>query len=124
MTDLRYTYPRSHRLRTRAEFSRVFDARVRASNGPLTVYAIPNDVLHPRLGIALTRKVGNAVRRNRIKRLLRETFRVHQHDLPRAYDFVVAVRPHVPITLDEYQRIIPGLMNRLDEAWQKRSMNS
>jgi ribonuclease P protein component len=57
------------------------------------VIARENDSGHPRLGLAVgVRAAGNAVRRNRMKRLLREWFRHQQHDTP-ALDVVVNVRP-------------------------------
>jgi ribonuclease P protein component len=114
------TFPRSHRIGTRTGFARVYDARVRSSRGPLTVYALPNQLGHPRLGLSVGRRVGNAVRRNRIKRLLRDAFRLHQHELPAGYDFVVTVRPHEPLALGEYQRIMQALMLRLHSEWEKR----
>jgi len=46
-----------------------------------------------RLGISVPRKVGNAVRRNRIKRIVRETFRLHREIFPQSSDIVVTVRP-------------------------------
>lgn len=62
------------------------------------------------MGIQTGRRVGSAVRRNRIKRLLREAFRLMQHDFPRGYDLVIVVRPHEPLILAEYQRILSALM--------------
>lgn len=121
VSQRRYTFPASHRIRTRTEFARVFDARVREARGPLMMYALPNDLDHPRLGISLSRRVGTAVRRNRIKRLLRESFRLHQHDLPRGYDLVVTVRPHAPMRLDDYRKLMGALMLKLHRAWEKRS---
>jgi ribonuclease P protein component len=109
----KFALPRSHRLRGRAEFSAVFDARVRASAGPLTVYARPNETSHPRLGITIGRKVGTAPRRNRIKRMLRESFRLLQHDLPAAHDLVVVVRPHEPLQLEQYQQLLRELARRV-----------
>ena len=50
--------PRALRLRTRSDFSRTYDAKARESRGPLTVYALPNDLGHPRLGLSVSRKVG------------------------------------------------------------------
>ena len=46
---MRHTFPKSRRMRLPAEFSAVYEARVRESRGPLTVYARPNDLPHPRL---------------------------------------------------------------------------
>jgi len=114
-------FPRTRRLRSKLDFSAVFDAGIRQSRGPLTVLARPNDLPHPRLGLSLSRRVGNAVRRNRIKRLLREAFRLMQHDLPRGYDIVVIVRPHEPLILAEYQRLLSALVVKLHQEWEKRS---
>ncbi len=108
-----YTFPRSHRLRSRADFHAVFEARIKESRGPLTINALPNDMPHPRMGIQISRRVGTAVRRNRIKRLLREAFRLMQHDFPRGYDLVVVVRAHEPLILAEYQRILSALLVKL-----------
>ena len=115
-----YTFPRTHRLRSKLDFARVFEARVRESRGAVTVYAAPNGLGHPRLGISMSRKVGTAARRNRIKRLLRESFRLHQHDLPVGYDFIVTLRPHEPLILAEYQKLMTGMMVKLHGAWERR----
>jgi len=121
MAELRHTFPPPHRLGGRINFAQVFDARVKESRGPLTIYSLPNDLTHPRLGISISRRVGNAVKRNRIKRLLRESFRLIQHDLPRGYDLVVVVRPHETLILAEYQKILLSLALKLHAAWQKKS---
>ncbi|MGH7213870.1 MAG: ribonuclease P protein component [Tepidisphaeraceae bacterium] len=116
----RQTFPRTHRLGGRGSFTPIFDAGVRESRGPLTIYARPNDLAHPRLGISIGRKAGNAVQRNRIKRLLRESLRLMQHDLPRGYDLVIVVRPHVPLILAEYQRVLMAVVLSLHRKWCAR----
>jgi ribonuclease P protein component len=93
MTEKRATFPKTHRLSGKDSFSAVYDARVREARGPLTVYAKPNALPHARLGLSISRRVGTAPRRNRIKRLLRESFRFLQHDIPRGYDLIVVARP-------------------------------
>jgi ribonuclease P protein component len=113
------TFPRTHRLISADDFSAVYDARVRESRGPLIVFALPNVLGHGRLGLSVSRKVGNAVRRNRIRRLLRESFRHMQHDLPRGYDVVIVVRPHEPLLLADYQRLLLASMLALHAAWGK-----
>ncbi len=55
----------------------------------LIVYAAASEAEQPRLGMVVSRKVGNAVARNRWKRLIREAFRLVQHQLPRHVDLVV-----------------------------------
>ena len=116
----RYTFPRSHRLSRRQDFSAVYEACVRESRGPLTVYARPNGLSHPRLGLSTSRKVGNAVRRNRIRRLLREAFRHLRHDLPAGYDLFVIVRPHEPLMLADYQRLMSSMAVKLHAAWRRK----
>src|SRR5918993_5272058 len=111
----RHSFPRSLHLRSPAEFAAVYDAKVRESRGPLLVYALPNDLGHPRIGLSVSRKVGTAVRRNRIRRLLREAFRLMQHDFPRGYDLVLVVRPHEPLMLAEYQKMLSGAVFRLHQ---------
>ncbi len=53
---------------------------------------LAGDQLWSRLGISVPRKVGNAVRRNRIKRIVRETFRLHREIFPRSSDIVITIR--------------------------------
>ena len=122
MTVQRYTLPKSRHLRLPAEFSAVYEAKTRESRGPLTVYALPNELGHPRLGMSVGRKVGTAVRRNRIRRLIRESFRLLQHDLPAGtgYDLVVVVRPHEPPILAEYQKMLMAMLVRMHNTWDRR----
>ena len=62
-------------------------------NGFFAVTARFNDEGHPRLGMAVQSKLaGGSVARNRIRRVVRESFRLHQHELP-AVDLVVSARP-------------------------------
>ena len=116
----RYAFPKSHRLRSRADFSAVYDAKTRESRGPLTVYARPSELTHLRMGMSMSRKVGIAARRNRMRRLLRESFRHLQHELPGGYDLLVIVRPHEPLTLVEYQDLMKGIVVKLHERWKMR----
>src|SRR3954470_19049387 len=109
----RHNFPKKLHLRSKRDYDAVFDARTRESRGPLSVNARPNELSHCRFGMSVSRKVGTAVRRNRIRRLLRESFRLMQHDLPRGYDFVVVVRPHEPLMLADYQRILSGAAVKL-----------
>ena len=90
----RMGFPRSRRITRRRDFAAVFAARRGAQAGPLMVHGAPNGTKQCRLGLAVGRKVGNAPRRNRIKRLLREAFRHLQHELPPGWDLVIVVRPH------------------------------
>ena len=123
MTDCshHFRFPRSHRLSGNNEFAAVFNAKMRKHAGPLTLVTKPNDLPHNRLGLSVSRKVGKAVVRNRIKRLLRDAFRLTQHDQPAGYDIVVIVRPNQPVLpLAEYQTHLMAALQDSHKTWQRR----
>lgn len=91
-TPRTYTFPQHLRLKTPAQFKAVYDRKRSVSDGVLVVYAAANGLPHPRVGLSVSRKVGNAVVRNRHKRLFREAFRLLQHDLPPGLDLVLIPR--------------------------------
>jgi len=114
----RYRLSRAHRLQGRPAFSRVFAARHSLRCGPLVLHAIPNGSTHWRLGLSVSRRVGKAVRRNRIKRLLREAFRLHRHEWCGGYDLVIVVLPHTPRRLGDYVRWLASGTGQLHRTWE------
>ncbi|MEO8875631.1 MAG: ribonuclease P protein component [Polyangiaceae bacterium] len=86
-------------LRSRAEFLRIQNGALRASSAHFVFLVGPStlglDAL-PRLGVVVTKKVGNAVARNRVKRVARETFRKLPDFVPIGVDLVVIARAHAP----------------------------
>ncbi len=82
MAPVRFRFGKSHRLLKPSEYRFVFQrARKRAARG-FTIYICPNTLGHPRLGVAISRKcVPGAVMRNRVKRIIRESFRQRSHTL-------------------------------------------
>jgi ribonuclease P protein component len=113
----RLTLGRAQRLTHARQFQRVHETRLRKWRGPISLSACPNDLPHSRLGLAISRSVGGdrgktrgtAVIRNRLKRLLREAFRLDQHSLPAGYDYVIGARPHELLSLQDYRRLLHDL---------------
>jgi ribonuclease P protein component len=84
------------RLSRSTEFERVYRQGRSTANRHLVLYSFPNATTdRPRLGLAVSRKVGGAVERNRVKRLLREAFARAEAGLPPGHDVVVVARPAV-----------------------------
>lgn len=82
----------AQRLHNKSDFDRVYADARRYTDALFAVFVRPNGGPVARLGLSVaSRIIGNAVRRNRIKRLVRESFRLHQHELP-AVDIVVNAR--------------------------------
>jgi ribonuclease P protein component len=94
-------FPKAARLASPVDFARVYEFRRSAASGPIVLYACPSRrgaaaaagrEAPVRLGVSVSRRIGNAVVRNRWKRRLREAFRAVRERLPAGNDLVVVVR--------------------------------
>jgi ribonuclease P protein component len=119
-------FPRSRRLVWKRHFDAVFAKGLRTSTGTLVVRSRPNDLKHCRLGLAVSRRIGGAVVRNRVKRRLREAFRRLQIELdgePISYDVVVTPRPHALLPTDAYMGQLARAITDLRTRWNKKRPN-
>lgn len=116
----RFRYTAAHRLGGDKQYQAVFDNKLRKNAGPLSVLALPNELAHHRLGMTVSRRVGNAVTRHRIKRRLREAFRLNQQGWPGRYDLVVIVHPHAVLPMQAYSELLARAVDQLHAVAEKR----
>lgn len=86
------TFPGKLRLKRQADFAAVFKRGKVAADDVLVIHAMRGESSGAKLGLSISKKVGNSPQRNRWKRLIREAFRLNQHQLPQCLWFVVRPR--------------------------------
>ncbi len=122
----RLTLPRRARLTHAREFEGVYAAKLRKNRGFLTLFARANESGLHRLGLAVGKRVGHATSRSRMKRLIREAFRLTRHELARPgekhFDVVVSAHaPKAPATLDQCRIALREGFEELAREWSRRS---
>jgi ribonuclease P protein component len=106
------------RLTRSAEFERVYRQGRSCANRYLVLYTFPNEsVEEPRVGLSVSRRVGGAVQRNRVKRVLREAVALKREQLGAGRDVVVVARPEVLGLIDAEGLI--GVSKALEELIAK-----
>ncbi|HKJ64503.1 MAG TPA: ribonuclease P protein component [Desulfopila sp.] len=88
-------------MRKNKEFEQVYRRGMRLYGDGFTLICTKNDLGFNRLGISIHRRVKGAVRRNRIKRIIRESFRLNRKRYPQNADIVMAVKPVFSATSPE-----------------------
>lgn len=108
--------PPERRVRLSGDFKRLYASGQRLGNACFTAVVLANGAGAPRLGLSVAaRMLKRAVERNRVRRVIRESFRIHQHRLP-AVDIVVGVRNPVREANNSQLR------ESLERLWQKISI--
>jgi ribonuclease P protein component len=113
-------FPKQVRLLKASEFERVFNARNSVSDTWLVLHGAASESGHPRIGLTVSRRVGNAVARNRWKRLLREAFRQTQCNLP-PLDLVCIPRGQTPPPLSQFLESLIALSARIQARIDERT---
>jgi len=111
MPDFRF--PKNLHLRKEADFQRVYAARIFAVDDVLVVHGCENGLAQPRLGLSVSRKVGNAVVRNAWKRRIRDAFRRCRAELPAGVDIVVRPQKDAVLDFESIAKSLPELAGRI-----------
>jgi ribonuclease P protein component len=117
-------FTRAEHLRSPLDFRRVYERRRSASDAWLIVYACENGLSHLRLGMSVSRKIGKATHRNRLRRLYREAFRLSKAEMPRGLDLVLIPRTTEEPSLVALRQSVPRLVNLLAERLAREAQES
>lgn len=112
-------FPADLRIRKQAEFNRVYARNIHAADDTLVLLVCENGLEFSRLGLSVSRKVGNAVTRNRWKRVMREAFRLNRGQLPSGLDIVLRPRKGANCEFHAIQRSLVQLAARAAKRLRK-----
>ena len=118
---LSFGLPKEHRLRKRREFQVVYNKGKRIQGRFMTAFIMPSETSFQRIGITASKKaIGNAVQRNRTRRLLREAFRLSTlelNELDQKYDWVLNARKHLlKVKLEKPLEEFRGILAQVKKA--------
>jgi len=108
----RLTFPRSRRLHLDRDFRRILKHGRRVEDSRLILYVYENQLNFNRMGLRAGRRLGSAPQRNRMKRLLREAFRLDQHVRPGGLDLVCVLKADAQPTREGYRQSLARLLRR------------
>lgn len=117
----RVRFPRTARLLSQAQFDRVYQQGRKLVGPGLVAWVLPSGAPSSRLGLSVSRKVGGAVARNRVKRVLREAFRQLETPPDPPLDLVLVARPgRAPQTLADARAALAQLLRRWSAPAERR----
>jgi len=116
MSEVSEKFPKTNRILKRGLYRRVYDEGRKFQARYFTAFVLPNSGPQPRIGITVTRKIGNSVQRNRARRLVREVFRKNKWLVPQGVDIVINVKNLlVEVGYREIEGDFLNFLERLDK---------
>lgn len=79
----------THSLKKNQDFKRIYNKGRSYANGLLVIYYLANQRDYNRLGLSISKRVGNSVVRNRVKRRIRESYRLNERKIKKGYDIIL-----------------------------------
>jgi len=111
---LRFSFTKADRILKRSEFIALSKSGERVQNHEFIAYFLPAAHSRSRLGVTVTRRVGRAVERNRIKRLVREYFRLNRHCLSGKWDInIIAKKQSAGLVSETVYRSLQDIFDRI-----------
>ena len=111
---MRFFHTKAHRILKRNEFVELAKSGRKIQNEHFIVFFAPAQHSRSRLGITVTKKVGKAVQRNRIKRIVREFFRLNRHYLSANWDINIIAKRHIAgIASEQAYRSLQNILKRI-----------
>ena len=114
-----FAFRAAEHLRKPTDFRRVYERKRSASDSWLIIYACENGLAFSRLGLSVSRKVGQATFRNRLRRLYREAFRLTRHLMSSGLDLVLIPRSSAEPSLDDLKESLPKLVDQIVRRLRK-----
>lgn len=127
--DEGFGYPKERRVRKRRDFVLCYEQGTRYFSRHFLLFVRPHDQAGhgARFGAAVSKKIGKAVKRNRVKRLLKEFFRLHQQALPIDADIVAVPKKHIrpdAISLQQVEQELVPVLPRIVQDMKSRQKNA
>lgn len=113
-----FSFSKADRILNRPNFVQLSNFGINIQNKDFIAVFKKNSSARTRIGITVTKRVGNAVTRNRLKRLVREYFRLHKHDLTRGLDInIITKRRAAQQTTTEIHASLQDIFNRISRRY-------
>jgi ribonuclease P protein component len=114
---MRFSFKKEDRILKRSEFQELTRFGRKLENDCLIAFIQPGRLNRPRLGITITRKVGKAAQRNRIKRLIREYFRLNRQHLNQNWDInIIAKKKAVDLSSEKVFASLQDLFEKISNC--------